>query len=501
MNGSIVYEQGEAFDALDASLITDLKIDRILREINRDNSPFVENLFLRKPARAEDVLFRLACMQDLQRPDIAEIITGFGARYGRFREYLENSRKLSQPRTKQKWFLDAAVSYCESIIALRDELERVGVKSHALRRFLDCLTAHAETEEFRALHADGKRCAEQMDGLRYTVEVSLNQNRVKVSALRDECLEADNLFEKLAQQFRPYDLNANATVVPFPGVNMGTLETGILEQLQTLFPDAFSLLDGFCRSHPNFDTALADRFAEELQFYLCYIRYMHRLRQRGFCFAYPRFSAEKAVRIEGGYDLALAQDEAAKVSVADFNREADQSFLVTGPNHGGKTTYVCMVGQVLYLASLGLPAPCRSLETCYLRGLYTHFAKNEDLSTNAGRLKEELLRVKTILDRMPDDSLVIFNDLFASTTTYDALQMGRRILEQFLAKGCLFLFATHIGELARVCPGLVTLRAWRDEAAGDYTVEYGKAGQESWQNQWMDRYRLRRGDILERVKG
>ncbi len=501
MNGCIVYEHGEAFDALDLSLIQDLKIDRILREINRDNSPFVESLFLRKPERAEDVQFRLACMQDLQRPDVAGIIAGFGAQYGRFREYLENSRKLPQPRTKQKWFLDAAVAYCDSILTLKSDLTCVGVKSQALRRFLDCLTAHAETEEFRTLHADGKRCTDRMDAIRYTVEVSLNQNRVKVSALRDDRTAADNLFEKIAQQFRPYDLNANATVVPFPGVNMGTLETGILEQLQALFPDAFSLLDRFCGDHPTFDTALADRFAEELQFYLCYIRYMDRLRQRGFCFAYPRFSAEKTVRIEGGYDLVLAQDEAAKVSVADFHREAGQSFLVTGPNHGGKTTYVGMVGQVLYLASLGLPTPCRSLEAFLPCGLYTHFAKNEDLSTNAGRLKEELLRVKAILNRMPDDSLVIFNDLFASTTTYDALQMGRQILEQFLAKGCLFLFATHIGELARVCPGLVTLRASRDEAAGGYVVEHGKAGQESWQNQWMDRYRLRREDILERVNG
>jgi DNA mismatch repair ATPase MutS len=223
------------------------------------------------------------------------------------------------------------------------------------------------------------------------------------------------------------------------------------------------------------------------------------MRRLGYPFCYPCFSQEKVVRIEGGYDLALAQEEGVPVSAGDFLRDVGQSFLITGPNHGGKTTYACMVGQILYLASLGLPVPCRVLQTYFLSALYTHFAKAEDLSNNAGRLKEELQRLKAILDRLAEDSFVIFNDLFASTTTYDARQMGKQILERFAARGCLFLFVTSIGELAEDCPSLKVLCAAKEEGGSAYVVANGTGRLSSGRSRWAEQYHLRREDIQGRV--
>lgn len=500
MNGSILYAGEERFAPIDVTVLDDLRIGKILRRINQGNSAFVEELYRRKPDDPEDVLFRLSCMQELERAEVRDIIAGFLAQYERYREEHGNGERLSQRQTKQKWFLDAAMRYCDSILFLKDSLAQAGVRSAALARFLHCLERYAETEEFVALHRDARRCADRLLQIRYSVEISLNQNRVMVTAEKTDPQEAEDLFQGIAKKFQRYELSAASSVVPFPGVNMGTLETSILERLNGLFPDAFALLEEFCRVHPTYNTALTDLFVEELKFYLTYLRYMDQMRQRGNGFSYPCFSAQKTIRIEGGYDLALAQEEDVPVSVADFARQDGQSFLITGPNHGGKTTYACMVGQNLYLASLGLPVPCRALHTYFLRGLHTHFAKNEDLSTNAGRLKEELQRVKVILDRIAEDDFVIFNDLFASTTTYDARQMGKRILERFLAQGCLFLFVTHIGELAGDCPGLLSLYAAREEGNGGYVVVSGTADRTSGRSQWVQRYHLRREDILERVR-
>ena len=498
MNGSILYA-GEHQDTLfDATVLDDLRMEKILRRINPGNSAFVESLYRKKPSNLEDVQFRLCCMRELERADVRESIAQFLVRYEGYREERGNAERLSQRQTKQKWFLDASMRYCQSILFLRDGLMQAGIQSPALARFLQCLIQFAGTEGFITLHRDAQRCAQQLQQVRYTVEVALNQNKVTVTAGNAGPREAEDAFQRIGRVFRRLDVSAAPSVVPFPGVNMGTLETAILERLNGLFPEAFALLEQFCRTHTAYDTSLPDQFVAELEFYLSYLRFMDQMRRRGHGFAYPCFSAERSVRIEGGYDLALAQED-TPVSTADFSRQEGQSFLITGPNHGGKTTYACMVGQNLYLASLGLPAPCRALHTCFMGGLYTHFARNEDLSTNAGRLKEELQRAKAILDRMTEDGFVIFNDLFASTTTYDARQMGKRMLEQFLARGCLFLFVTHIGELAADCPDLVSLCAAREEGSCAYVVEPGTADGTSGRSRWVQRYRLRREDIMEEV--
>lgn len=64
----------------------------------------------------------------------------------------------------------------------------------------------------------------------------------------------------------------------------------------------------------------------------------------------------------------------------------------------GKTTFARSFGQILYLASIGCPVPCFSAELCLPDWIFTHFAREESLSLNAGRLKEDLFRIKEIIE-------------------------------------------------------------------------------------------------------
>jgi DNA mismatch repair ATPase MutS len=278
---------------------------------------------------------------------------------------------------------------------------------------------------------------------------------------------------------------------------MESLELAVLDRLEGMFPEEFELLSEFCGRHPSVGSPFADGFAADLRFYMDYRTYMERMRQRGYAFAYPEFHKEETVRICAGYDLSLAREADARVTPNDFFRDAGESIIVTGPNQGGKTAYVRMVGQVAYFACLGLPAPCERLELYFIEEIRTHFAREEDLSNNYGRLKEELQRAKNILDALPAGSLVLLNDLFASTTTFDALEIGGKLLVRLMKRGCLCLFATNFHELAAT-PGMARLHAAPDDSTKAYRVTREPPGRLT-ASRLIPAYRLTYDDIRSRL--
>lgn len=499
MNGSILYKGEINYSDFDKDhLFSDLHLDHVIEEINRNrNNDAVCHYYYQKPEKLDDLIFRLEIIKELDRIAMREIVQEFLQYYYTYKMYLNNSQTLSQKQTKQKWFLDAGNIYCSSLVDLMDKMSHVNLKSEGLQRFLCCLQEYIETPDFDVLYRDVKRCTERLDSIRYTIDINLSQNRVRIS--KDDS-DDNNYIDDLVKAFPQFDLSLDSKIIAFPGVNMGTLELSILELLNDNFPNEFRMLNDFYIQHQSFANGFVDTFVSELQFYLRYIEYMDKLKEKGYVFSYPTFGCQKTMRIRSGYDLSLAQNENKNITTNDFDMDVGENFIITGQNQSGKTTYVRMIGQIAYFVSLGLPAPCKSIETYFVERIYTHFAKEEDLSTNFGRLKEELQRIKSIFETMPKNSMVIFNDLFASTTTYDALQMGRDILGRFIKQGCLCVFVSHIYEMADAAPSIASLYAAVDEARQIYTVTRGHSESKVVLNHLMDKYQLQYNEIRRRVE-
>jgi DNA mismatch repair protein MutS len=300
----------------------------------------------------------------------------------------------------------------------------------------------------------------QFAGLNYNLLIK--GLSVTVLAFHDEpdyAADVENVFERFTRSaVRDYRVKFQ------DAGRLNHVEAQILERVAKLHPDAFAALDNFCCAHADFLDVAVARFDREVQFYRAYLTFIAGLRQAGLTFCYPEISATtKETFSRGSFDLALATKRVAErervpVIPNDFSPHAtERIFVVTGPNHGGKTTFARTFGQLHYFASLGCPVPGTEAQLALFDRIFTHFGRAEDVRDLRGKLLDDLVRVHEILVRATTHSVIILNEVFASTTLRDATHLSKEILSRLVRLDARSMWVTFLDELATFDEKIVSL--------------------------------------------
>jgi len=125
--------------------------------------------------------------------------------------------------------------------------------------------------------------------------------------------------------------------------------------------------------------------------------------------------------------------------------------LVTGPNMGGKSTYMRQTALIVLLAHCGSFVPARSACLGPLDAIYTRIGASDDLASGRSTFMVEMTEAAAILHGATDHSLVLMDEIGRGTSTFDGLALAFAIARHLIEKNRAFtLFSTHYFELTRL---------------------------------------------------
>jgi DNA mismatch repair ATPase MutS len=441
----------------------DLNLDQIVERIVRgaygeyDLSPF----FLEPLDDLGTIIYRQEVARDIEREDVLTCIKTFSESMRAVRVRLDGASKARCPLEGQRWFLGAVETYVQTVKSFAARLSALELTSRGLCGWRDWLRDYAASAHFQELDAKTTRLGTDLAAIRYCVHI--DGTDVNVREYHDEA-DYTSLVETTFGKF----WRRSQTSYLVPGRNsehgLNRVEVQILERVARLNPVVFAELNSFCIARADFlDTTLA-RFNREVQFYVAYLEYIRRIRQVGLPFCYPTlWRDDKTVESRNGFDLALAHKLAEHhkhVVCNDFALSgAERILVVSGPNHGGKTTFARTFGQLHYLARLGLPVPGDVARLFLCDHIFTHFERVEDIADLRGKLHADLVRIRRILDEATPRSIVVLNEIFASTTLKDAVFLTKKIMARLSALDALAVCVTFLSELSTYDEKTVSLLA------------------------------------------
>jgi len=181
----------------------------------------------------------------------------------------------------------------------------------------------------------------------------------------------------------------------------------------------------------------------------------------------PEICENGVLEIKGGRHPVVEQITVAGHFVPNdtlLDHQEGQIHLITGPNMGGKSTYLRQVALISLMAQIGSFVPAAAAKLTVLDRIFTRVGASDNLVRGQSTFMVEMQEAANILHNATGKSLIVLDEIGRGTSTYDGVSIAWAILEYVHDNiGAKTLFATHYHELVSVCEGL--------KKAKNYSVE------------------------------
>ena len=412
-------------------------------EETKDLKPY----FYLFPGNAETAEYRQSVSKELCDPDIRTAVNHFITGITVAERYLGFSEKTNGTQ-KWKWRLDTIVRYYDSIEEFCNALNVTPPKSQAFYSLHQSLSEFLNGVEAVSLRNQAREINEEFEKMRFHLVIGRDRTVLDFNYCEDDyCNEIRSEFLKSETHSDAHSF----TESPFGDMLAAPLEEFIVEQFMKRDRVLFRNLETFCGINREILSPEILNLVRELRFYLLNLDYLGKMKTRNYPIAFPKISEDSELYLDDCYDIVLAEKnyEAKKeVVLNDIMKSAEETaIIVTGPNQGGKTTLARAFGQCAYLGMMGFPVAANVARIPFFDRIFTQFASMAG-NTVEGRLEHELNCVKAILDNLTGHSLVVFNELFTSASTVDALSMSRDLMKRLIDGKAVCFVVTHTFELS-----------------------------------------------------
>ena len=203
-------------------------------------------------------------------------------------------------------------------------------------------------------------------------------------------------------------------------------------------------------------------------------------------FCCPEFSDDTGIHVQQGWHPVVRTATTEAFIANDLDLHSDTSMaIITGPNMGGKSTFMRQTALICLLAYCGSYTPAAAVKLGPIDRIFTRIGAADDLTSGRSTFMVEMTETAQILHQATANSLVLLDEIGRGTSTYDGLALAWACA-QHLAQNAnaLTLFATHYFELTTLpglCSNVTNLHLNAKEHGGDivflYQVKAGPASQ------------------------
>ncbi|WZY01272.1 DNA mismatch repair protein MutS [Bacillus sp. FSL W7-1360] len=175
----------------------------------------------------------------------------------------------------------------------------------------------------------------------------------------------------------------------------------------------------------------------------------------------PHLNDTRDVTIEGGrhpvVETVIQRGSYVQNDI-DLTGSRDM-LLITGPNMGGKSTYMRQLALTVVMTQIGSFVPATSAALPIFDQIFTRIGAADDLASGQSTFMVEMLETKDALMKATKQSLIILDEIGRGTSTYDGMALAQAIIEYIDEHiGAKTLFSTHYHELTTLAESLPTLR-------------------------------------------
>ncbi len=184
-------------------------------------------------------------------------------------------------------------------------------------------------------------------------------------------------------------------------------------------------------------------------FYLAAVQLKAQMERFGVGFCYPEVCGNRDMEFADLKELVMAVEQRVVVIGNSCRFDKKDLLIITGANQGGKSTFLRSIGIAQVMMQCGLPVAAARYKSGIFPGIFVHFTRREDSEMNSGRLDEELKRMNGIVENLREDSLLLLNESFATTTEKEGSVIAYDIIKALVEAGVRIFTVTHLLSFAR----------------------------------------------------
>ena len=502
---SLLYPRGKTYEftKIEDDAFHDLGLDVITKEVSSEprEQSIIANILSHLSEDPDVTNYRQDVFDDLKNlPDIREKISElfekieFNKQYGVIRK--------SKDEVEGLWFLMHRLNqyrdYITCVDALKECLGDERIKSQGLKDYRSYIDEVYADAHFNELKKDLEKLTKETSEIQsVTIGMNLNSRLEATSmgivSVNNKPFKKSNIVSNFAdgisgdkiKEGNEWNGDMHYRVVEKQG---GQSFTGVMTEMikatNPLVRSASSSTttsiasgDGIANSPAQFDTVLnrmldvmakslrrtLDKYSEmalsevadvipEFIYYIRFIDFLSKIESKGFKLTKPKAvpKGDVSMQAKGFYNFKLAMNllTPKDLVVNDLDFDNDHTiYILTGANRGGKTTATQGIGLLYALAQGGVYVPADSFEFAPADCIYTHFPADEDQTMDLGRLGEECIRFKEIFNEITDDSLILMNETFSTTSFEEGYYIACDSIKALLTKGARTIYNTHMHKL------------------------------------------------------